>query len=216
MKDSLFNFLLLVHVTGGTISLLTGTINLIRRKGDKVHKKIGKIFTYAMLATGFCSLGLSIIHPNFFLFIVGSFTIYLVGTGSRYIYLKLMGINQKPTLIDWILTITMLLTGSVFLVLGLKQVFLAHYFGFVLIVFGIFSLRLVQWDFINYRGNAKAKNYWLLAHIQRMTGGYIAAFTAFLVVNANDWPLPVPSFVVWLAPTAILTPLIVKWSRKYD
>ena len=100
MKDSLFSILLFIHVTGGAISLLTGTVNLIRKKGDKIPRKIGKIFTYAMLATGFCSLGLAIIHPNFFLFIVGSFTIYLVGTGSRYIYLKLLGYTQKPTYID--------------------------------------------------------------------------------------------------------------------
>ncbi len=216
MIDTIFAILLIIHVTGGTIGLLTGSINLIRRKGDKLHKTVGKIFTYSMLITGFCSLALSVIHPGFFLFIVGTFTIYLVGTGSRYIYLKLLGENQKPTLIDWTLTIAMLMTGSVFLILGLKQIYQAHYFGIVLVVFGIFSLRLVQWDFINYSGKAKAKNYWLLAHLQRMTGGYIAAFTAFLVVNSNNLPIALPAFVIWLAPTAVLTPLIVMWSRKYE
>jgi hypothetical protein len=59
------------------------------------------------------------------------------------------------------------------------------------------------------------KNYWLLAHLQRMTGGYIAATTAFLVVNAQYSPVVLPSVVVWLLPTVILTPLTIAFSKKY-
>lgn len=196
--------------------MITGSINLFRKKGDKKHRFIGKIFSYAMLSAGFSSLILAILHPNYFLFIVGTFTVYLVGTGSRYIHLKLLGETQKPSYIDWILSISMLLTGAVFSILGLKQIFLEQYFGIVLLVFGFFSLRLVRWDFVNYSGKAKVKNYWLLAHIQRMTGGYIAAFTAFLVVNSNNFPIELPAILVWLLPTIVLVPFIVKWSRKYE
>ena len=128
----------------------------------------------------------------------------------------MLGENPKPTYIDWALTIMMLLTGSVFLILGLKQIFLEHYFGFVLVVFGFFSLLLVRSDFLNYNGKSRAKNFWLLAHIQRMTGGYIAAFTAFLVVNSDNIPFDVPGVFVWLFPTTVLVPFIIKWSRKYE
>ena len=40
----------------------------------------------------------------------------------------------------------------------------------------------------------------------------IAAMTAFLVVNVND--TRIPGFVVWLLPTAVLVPFIVRWSRQ--
>jgi len=214
--EVLFKIFLFIHITAGATGLLSGTINLFRKKGDKKHKFIGNVFSYAMLTAGFSSLMLAIMHPNYFLFIVGMFTIYLTGTGKRYIHFKMLGENTKPTYIDWALTIMMLLTGSVFLILGLKQIFLEHYFGLVLVVFGFFSLRLVRCDFLNYNGKARAKNFWLLAHIQRMTGGYIAALTAFLVVNSNNIPIQLPGVFVWLVPTIIFVPFIVKWSKKYE
>ncbi len=95
----LFNTFLILHILGGSIGLLTGTINLARKKGDKNHKQIGKIFAYSMLTAGFSAFVLSILHHNYFLFMVGIFTIYLVGTGYRYIYLKMLGSNQKPAFI---------------------------------------------------------------------------------------------------------------------
>jgi len=84
------------------------------------------------------------------------------------------------------------------------------------VTFGLLGLLFVRQDFQNYRGKAKAKNYWLLAHLQRMTGAFIAALTAFLVVNAQHLPNQIPGFIYWLLPTLIFTPLIISWSRKRE
>jgi len=213
--DTLFKPLLILHIAGGALGLITGTINIIRTKGDKKHRLIGKLFTYGMLTAGLSSLVLSAIHPNFFLFIVGVFTTYLVATGNRYIYLKMLGSSQRPAMIDWVITVGMLLTGLVFMGFGVKYLIDGNNFGFVLLVFGGLGLRFVRTDFSNYKGNVKAKNYWLLAHLQRMIGGYTAAATAFLVVNEKYWPVAIPSILAWLLPTLVLTPLIILWSRKY-
>jgi hypothetical protein len=83
-------------------------------------------------------------------------------------------------------------------------------------VFGFISLGFVRRDLINYTGKMTEKNYWLLMHLQRMMGAYIASTTAFLVVNAKYLPFEFPGFVFWLLPTAILTPLIIIWSKKYS
>jgi uncharacterized membrane protein len=213
--ETIFKVLLVLHIAGGSIGLFTGTINLIRRKGDKPHKLTGKIFAYSMLTAGFSSLALATIHPNYFLFIVGVFTIYLVATGNRYLYLKMLGSNQKPTILDWTITAGMLLAAILFIAVGIQLLVASNNFGIVLIVFGGLGLRLVRTDFGNYKGKVKAKNYWLLAHLQRMTGAYIASATAFLVVNSNYSPVALPPVVVWLLPTAILTPVIISWTRKY-
>ena len=210
-----FYLFLLLHIAGGSIGLISGSINLIRRKGDKKHKSIGRIFLYSMLTAGFTSLILSTIHPNSFLFMVGVFTLYMVGTGSRYIYLKMLGNMQGPKAIDWIISISMLLAGIYLLGIGIKNIAGENMFGIVFIVFGLIGLNFVRIDINNYRGRIKEKNYWLLVHLQRMTGSYIAAFTAFLVVNAHYLPIEFPAIVVWLLPTVILTPLIVRWSNKY-
>lgn len=213
--DILFNIFLTLHIIGGAAGLLTGTINLVRKKGGKDHRLIGKVFVYSMLTVGFSSLVLSVLHPSYFLFIVGVFTIYLVGTGHRYLSLKMLGNGQRPAIMDWSMTIGMLLLGFLFIGFGISHLFAQNMFGIVLIVFSVFGLRFVKTDFDNYRGKFKAKNYWLLAHLQRMTAGYIAATTAFLVVNADYSPVPIPPVIVWLLPTLILTPLITIWTRKY-
>ena len=128
----------------------------------------------------------------------------------------MLGSNQRPTTIDWTITIAMLLAGLLFVGLGVKHLIASNNFGIVLIVFGVLGIRFVQTDFKNYKGQVVANNYWLLAHLQRMTGAYIASATAFLVVNARYFPENIPSMVYWLLPTVTLLPLTVKWTKKYQ
>lgn len=213
--EKLFTILLILHIAGGIVGLLSGSINLIMKKGGKRHRLVGKIFVAGMMTAGISALGLSAIHPNYFLFMVGIFTIYMVGTGSRYIYLKLLGKDQKPKFIDWILTIAMALSGLLLFGIGVLLILRSKYFGIVLIVFGFLGLRFVKDDLKNFKGQSRFKNYWLLAHIGRMTGGYIASLTAFLVVNAKYSPIEFPAIFLWLLPTLILVPFIIKWSRKF-
>lgn len=210
-----FKIFLTIHVIAGIIGLFTGSINLVRKKGDKTHQSIGRIFTYGMITTGFSGLIMTLLHPSYFLFIVSIFTIYLIGTGNRYIHLKLLAREQGPKVIDWVLTIGMLLMGIAFLGLGITNLIEGNNFGIVPIAFGVIGLVGVKEDFTNYRGKSKTKNYWLLIHIGRMTGGYIAASTAFLVVNLKHLPINIPPTIAWLLPTAILTPLIFVWTRKH-
>ena len=49
-----------------------------------------------------------------------------------------------------------------------------------------------------------------------MTGAFIAALTAFLVVNANYLPEQSPEILYWLLPTIVFTPLIIIWRRKFE
>lgn len=212
----IFKILLTVHIIGGAVGLTFGTINLIAKKGTRIHKLFGKIFSFCMIATGLSALLLSIIHPNYFLFMVGILTIYLVGSGHRYIYLKMLGKNPRVGLIDWTLSGAMLVAGIVFFVIGTRLLWSNNLFGCVFIVFGVIGLLFVKRDYANYRGKVLNNNYWILAHLQRMTGGYIAALTAFLVVNHHYFPKEIPGFVMWLLPTAVLTPMIIYWSRQYD
>ena len=94
--ESLFTLLLIVHIANGATGLIAGTINLIRRKGDLLHKRIGLVFTYAMILAGISAIVLSILHPNHFLTIVGVFTVYMVSTGYRYIRLRLTEVDNDP------------------------------------------------------------------------------------------------------------------------
>jgi uncharacterized membrane protein len=213
--DLLFKILLAFHILGGTVGLTCGLINIIRKKGDKTHKLVGKGFLYGMLTAGFMSLALSILHPSPFLFMVGIQTIFSVGTGQRYLSLKGLADGQKPLLVDWALSSMMFVAGVIFVFLGAKYVlFEGSNFGIVFIVFGSLGLRNVYKDFHYYRGIVDAKNYWSLQHIGRMSGGFIASVTAVLVVNAKYFTF-IPYPILWLLPTVLILPLVATWVRKY-
>ncbi len=208
---SIFNIFLTIHIIGGTLGLLAGTYIAIAKKGDKQHKLVGKIFAFSMLGAGFCSFVLATMHRNDFLFVVGIFTIYMVATGWRYLYLKDIPNGQKPLRIDWLIIGFMAVGALVFTYMGVRLALEKAPFCLVFAFFAYTSVDFVIKDVKTYRGHIKTKNYWLTAHLQRMMGAYIASLTAFAVVNAPERA----SIIPWLLPAAVLIPLIVKWTRKY-
>ncbi|MBC5864385.1 DUF2306 domain-containing protein [Flavobacterium turcicum] len=205
----LFKIILVLHILSGFTGLLLGTVVLIRKKGDRVHKKIGLIFTIAMVSTGLCAFYLSYVHPNLFLFIVGVFTIYLTISGYRMIQLKKAHLGQKPQIGDALLTIAMLICSIIFYYIGIRYVLAKQVFGIVFLLFGTASLRLCYTEYKAYTGKVTDTLYGLKNHIGRMTGAYIAAFTAFIVVN-NTF---LPDVLAWSLP-GILGGIFISRSIK--
>ena len=150
------------------------------------------------------------IKPNPFLFIIGIFTIYLVGTADRYIKSS----KNKPLLIDWVYTLGMFVFGSIFIIWGVITLAKANAMGAVMLVFGSIGLYSVYQDFNHCKGEVAQRNYRLFTHIGRMVGGFTATVTAVLVVNAQYIPLAVPAFAYWLAPTLLFTPLSMYWIKQ--
>jgi uncharacterized membrane protein len=204
-----FKILLTIHIITGGIALFVGSIILFTKKGNETHQKLGKVYFSALLTSSLVSLLMAILHGNIFLFIVGIFTTYMLLSGTRYLKIKSI---SDVNIADWTLAITITLFGLGFVSLGIYILLYQDFFGIVLLVFGGICWMFALQDFKSFRNKSKVKNFWLMTHIQRMTGSYIASATAFLVVN-NTILLGVIS---WLLPTAILTPLIVIWVRKYQ
>jgi uncharacterized membrane protein len=142
----LFNIILALHIISGSLGLLLGTIIMLRKKGDRIHKLTGKIFTLAMVSTGLSALYLSFVHPNLFLFIVGIFTIYLSISGYRMIRLKKVHQGQKTQLFDTILSSVMFLCSLIFFYIAIKYLIAKVVFGIVFALFGMVSLRLCYID----------------------------------------------------------------------
>lgn len=206
---SLFKVLLYIHIACGATSLLLGLLILLSKKGNALHKNVGIFYFYSMLTAALISFPMSYLHLNYFLFIIGVFTSYLLLTGKRSLKKKQISDVQN---IDWALTIVMLIFGILFIVFGSYKLTHSDYFGIVFLVFGSISIFFVWQDKRNFTGKSRYKNYWLTKHIQRMVASYIATVTAFLVVN-NKVLLDT---IAWLLPTVLLVPLIVKWMIKYN
>ncbi len=205
---NIFDLLLATHIFGGGLSLLLGMIILFLKKGNRPHVLLGNIYFSAMLIAALVAIPMCYLHPNYFLFVISIFTSYMLLTGRRSLGKTTL---DKVNPIDWALTGTMLIFGFAFITLGISATISVNYFGVVLVVFGGISLVFVYQDYINFTGKSKFKNFWLTAHIQRMIGSYVASITAFLVVNNTV----LPTVLVWLLPTVLLVPLIIKWTRKF-
>lgn len=49
--EYIFKLLLALHIMGGSVGLIAGTISIIRKKGDNPHRRIGILFLGGMFAT---------------------------------------------------------------------------------------------------------------------------------------------------------------------
>ena len=81
--------------------------------------------------------------------------------------------------------------------------------GIILIVFGLIGGLNGYNDLRAFRDLKTLRKKAIRMHIGKITGGYIAAFTAFLVVNDV-----LPSIMSWLLPTAFGLIFITYWQRK--
>ena len=210
-EELLFKTFLFAHIGAGSIALFTGLVALALKKKRGSHSKVGYVFHVSMLVVALSAFVMSILHANYFLFVVGVFSFYLTFTGYRSIVF-LRG-ESKP---NWLDKSAMILCAI--LMLGVTAKFLNNrafsFTGFstIIIVFDLILTGLLIQDYKNFNPRqALTKNNWLIKHITRMIPAYIATTTAFLVVNV-DYKYPV---VIWLAPTFLFVPIIIFNIRKY-
>jgi uncharacterized membrane protein len=196
-----------IHVPLGGIALLTGGISLIAKKGNRIHKKSGKIFFYSMLFSAISAFLISIFpnHESPFLFSIGLFSAYFLISGLRSLNYKKKNFELRT---DKIIAYLIFLTGiSMILypiILYSKVNIILSIFGTVGIIFGFRDLML-------FRDNERLKKNWLKLHLGKMTGGYIAAVSAFFVVNQI-----LPGIWNWFVPGIVGSGYIAYWMMKLN
>lgn len=206
-NGKIVQLLIYSHAAFGGIALLSGLIALLVTKGKTIHKKSGKLFYYAMLFSALTALIIASLpeHESPFLFSIGIFSSYFIVTGYRSLRFKNNNLNLKTDkIISWIMI------GTAALML-LYNPIVNHKINIVLTSFGIIGLFFSLRDLMLYKNTNRLKQVWLKLHLGKMLGGYIAAITAFVVVN-NFFP----SFYGWFIPGTIGGFYIVYWTRKLN
>ncbi len=204
---------------GGGIALLAGLIPLLSKKGSRRHKFTGKIFVYSMLLVCLTAIALSILNPNIFLLLIGIFSLYLTLTGYRALRLKNAG-PEWPTWFDYNLSFAMILCGIGLLLYAFADIPVGSLpFNPILLSFGCIGLTLAAIDLRLMRQTKQQRPYaWFFRHLTRMLAAYIAASTAFLVVNAASMFAQASGLLMllaWLGPTLIGTMGIIVWTAYY-
>lgn len=206
----MFQLFLIVHIVAGTLTLVASAVAIGSKLADvrhDAHVWSGRAWMWGMTGIFVTAMGMSFIRVNPPMLFVSIFSFYFAWIGWRYAKNR----RGETLPLDQIVTGTMCAVFIGMIGYGIYANFIiGEPFGTVIIVFGVIGI-LNAWSDFNYARNGAPKGKARIAeHLSRMLGGTIAAITAFFVVN-----LP-PTIIVWLLPTAVLTPIIFIWARKIN
>lgn len=208
--EQAITILIYFHAFFGGVGLITGIGSIIVKKGQKLHKRMGKLFSIGMVTSSLLSLPICFMpkHQNLFLFLIGIFTIYLVTSGNRALTFKLK-LKTKADFTDRFISGTMLFSSIIMILIGIYCVINNITNGILFAFFGGFGFYMTIKDFIFYKNFTKIKNSWLTKHIGKMVGALIASITAFIVAG-----LGLGNLIAWVTPSIIGTIYIMYWNRK--
>lgn len=212
MLDDIIQIVLWLHIAAGFTAFFVAPVALVTRKGGSTHRTWGKVYFGAMTFSVLSSLIVAAYRPNIFLFLVGIFSFYLAFTGYRVLRRKRPEQGDTATTWDWAIagftlavSMFMIARGSIDLHTFALQV------NPVLILFGTLGMIASGNDLYKFVRPSRDKNAWYFDHMAGMTASYLAAVSAFSVVNFTFLPL----LVRWLWPTVIGAPLLALWIARY-
>ncbi|RDC68050.1 DUF2306 domain-containing protein [Rhodovulum sp. 12E13] len=199
--------ILFLHILAGVAALAAAGVAVGSAKGGRLHRRSGNAYTLAMLFVGLSALVLAVAHPNPFLFAVGVFTLYLVFTGWRAAMMR----DGRPRRLDHAGGAVMAVAGVAMLGWGAQGMLTGSGAQpVILLVFGSIGLTLALADWRDWARGPIAAKARIARHLGRMLGGTIATITAAGVVNLGF----LPDLMVWLGPTALITPVIFLWTAR--
>ncbi|MGB9028970.1 MAG: hypothetical protein WCC27_02535 [Acidobacteriaceae bacterium] len=205
--------ILALHITAGALAFICAPVALLAAKGGRTHRRWGKIYFWAMTVVAATALFLSIVLPILFLALVAVFSFYAAFSGYRILSLKRLGHSDKPHFIDWFAALITLGTSATLAVLGAFHLRMTGGMGKVMVVFGLIGVLLAASSIRIFLHPPADKQFWWFVHMRSMIASYIAAFTAFTVVNltphfGNVW-------WIWLGPAMIGIPASIRWQLYY-
>lgn len=208
--------LVIIHVSAGILSLISGLMAIIAKKGGKLHRKVGMFYFVSMLVIFITAIGIVVfVQFNFFLLVIAVFSFYMCFTGYRALKRKL------PNQVNW---------------LDKSLAYAAFFFGIALIgygayiswrtknynnlilplVFGFFLSSNSYKDIKHFKKKSYERLWWWFHHLNFMLTSFIACITAFLVNNIYKViNLGTYNYIFWLLPTVVIVPFIIKWNRYY-
>jgi hypothetical protein len=158
------------------------------------------------------AVALAVWRPVVFLALVAVFSFYAAFSGYRALFRKRPAEGDRATALDWTAVGVTFAASAVLAVLGLLRPGPAwERVGVVPVVFGVLGMVLAGLDLQTFARPPADPRAWWFAHMRGMLGSYIAAVSAFSVVNFTF----LPTGVRWLWPTVVGSPLIAAWITYY-
>jgi hypothetical protein len=198
--------LLGIHILAGVTALGGAIVAIVTKSLDMTHRWHvygGRVFFWSAATIFVTAIPLALVKSNLFLLLVAVLSFYVAFAGWRYATHR----AGTPRAIDWGSAGAMAVGAVLMFPLGVYLVRIGNLNGITMIVFGIAGGVLCTLDFLALkRGGAKGLAR-IAQHMTMMLAGTTAIVTAFVVTNFKMQP----SYVPWIAPTLIATPIILYW-----
>ena len=204
--------LLVLHITGGIVGLLSGGLAMLYRKGSEGHRTAGKVFVVSMLIMAACATYLAVLKHQMGNIIGGPLTFYLITTA----WLAGRKGNQKPGIFDRGALVMALVIGISLWTLGLLLVRgqvkpqpgvpigMSFFLGTVPLLAAAGDVRMLV------RGGISGTPR-VVRHLWRMCFGLFIATGSFFLGQQQVFPEAIRKQYI-LAPLAILPlPLLIYW-----
>lgn len=221
-----FGFIV-IHVTAALISLVVAPVAMAVSKGGTAHRRWGLVYFWGMVTVNGAGLLLLTWRFNSFLFGITILTLYQAVTGYRVLQRKRPQQLAAPHWFDWSFLLLTLVTGAGLLIWGVATLLgvtnawipgsdgLWVVMGLLPLIFGGAILNDVLADLRLMRQPPTDRNWWWYYHMERMVGSYIGLLTALMVQQVGPRLPDSYAWIVWVAPTLIGTPLLIRWIAYY-
>ena len=201
-----------IHVLAGTVALVVAPIALMTVKGGPTHRRWGKVYFWAMAVVAATAIVVGFWRSILFLVLTAVFSFYAALSGYRVLSRKRPDLGQGPSSLDWVAAGITLAASAMLVILGIvKPTPRFQALSTVAMVFGGLGFSIAGLDVWRFWRPPSDKRAWWYTHMANMIGSYIAAVTAFSVVNFHS----LPTTLRWLWPTMIGSPLIAIWITYY-
>ncbi|MCH9686679.1 MAG: hypothetical protein K0V04_34925 [Deltaproteobacteria bacterium] len=237
--QALYTTNLFMHATAGAIGLVSMFVPLLCKKGSRLHRGAGWVFTAAMatvavtgvlMALSWVLVPLQVKPPSRvldaaeqarYLSMLRTYALFfgflavLVGSAT---WQGIVAIRQRRRSIAWGNSVdrgfaaALLGLGALLLLVGISEE------QPLLIGFGGLGLFNGVGDLRFYRQMKRERGAWLLRHVQAMLGGATAATTAFAVQvvgrTLSNNGLESWGILAWVVPGVLGMLTSVAWSRR--
>jgi uncharacterized membrane protein len=208
-----------IHIAAAAIALATVAIPLVTKKGAAMHRRVGRVYVWAMAVATTSGMAISAwrlaLDPDprrqprsLFLFYASLLAATAVRFGARVLKTKTRTTPHRNPF-DLALPFMLAAGGAALMVYGARRG------ATLLVAFPPIGLLLGVGQLVHWLTRPRTRFDWWLQHMAGMIASAIAALTAFMVVNAPNLHLPSFSLWIWLGPTAIGVPGLLLWQAYY-
>lgn len=113
--------ILVLHITAGTLGMLSGFVAMSLRKGSRQHGIAGNVFVVSMLSLGASGAYLALMRHQMGNFLGGVFTLYLVATA--WMTARRKDDDGQTGIFDWVALLVVLAVGAANVTYGLAAAY---------------------------------------------------------------------------------------------